>query len=90
MAMRSNAKRAAGRTIKSDNVERSRGTSADGLTDAIVETKKSKQNERERSTAEPTHEEIAARAYELWLERGGNDIVNWIEAESELRQAASH
>lgn len=89
MAMRSNAKRAAGRTIKSDNVERSRGPSADGSTNAIVETK-SKQNERERSTAEPTHEEIATRAYELWLERGGNDIVNWIEAESELRQAASH
>jgi len=35
----------------------------------------------------PTHEEIELRAYEIYLERGGapgNDLENWLQAESEL------
>jgi hypothetical protein len=37
---------------------------------------------------EPTHEEIAARAYDLWIAQGcphGRDHENWIEAERQLR-----
>ena len=38
----------------------------------------------------PTHEQIAGRAYEIWLRKGrpsDQDKENWVEAESELRQA---
>ena len=41
------------------------------------------------SSAEPTHEEIAARAYELYLARGsldGQQPVFLAEAEAELRR----
>lgn len=34
------------------------------------------------------HEKIAQRAYEKWIKRGrphGSDVVDWIEAENELR-----
>jgi hypothetical protein len=37
---------------------------------------------------QPTHEEIAARAYELFLARGrrhGHDREDWMQAERELR-----
>ena len=40
--------------------------------------------------AMPTHEEIAARAYEIWLRKGrpqGQDIQNWNEAIRELTEA---
>jgi Protein of unknown function (DUF2934) len=39
----------------------------------------------------PTHEEIAARAYGIFEERGsipGDDVSNWLEAEAELSSAA--
>jgi hypothetical protein len=39
---------------------------------------------------EPTHEEIAARAYDLWIAQGcpqGRDHEIWIEAERQLRAA---
>jgi len=39
-------------------------------------------------TAAPIEEEIALRAYEIYLERGktdGNDLDDWLQAESELR-----
>jgi hypothetical protein len=39
------------------------------------------------AAADPTHEQIATRAYEIWLQNGcqeGQDIQNWLEAESQL------
>ena len=42
-----------------------------------------------RSTTEPSDEEIRARAYEMYLERGGDhglDLDDWVRAERELRQ----
>ena len=36
----------------------------------------------------PTHEQIAARAYEIFVERGrpeGRDLDHWLEAEAQLR-----
>jgi DUF2934 family protein len=41
--------------------------------------------------ASPTHEQIAARAYEIFEERGavaGDDVSHWLEAEQELSQSA--
>ena len=41
--------------------------------------------------ASPTHEQIAARAYEIFEERGavaGDDVSHWLEAEQQLSQAA--
>jgi len=38
----------------------------------------------------PVHEQIAPRAYEIYLERGGiggDDLVNWFLAEQELKVA---
>jgi hypothetical protein len=37
---------------------------------------------------QPTHDEIAARAYELYERRGdqnGSDVQDWLSAESQLR-----
>jgi hypothetical protein len=42
--------------------------------------------------AGPTQAEIAARAHQLWLEEGqphGSDERHWLQAEQELRAAAS-
>jgi hypothetical protein len=39
---------------------------------------------------QPPDEEIAHRAYELWLAHGathGHDVDDWLAAESELRRA---
>ena len=39
----------------------------------------------------PTHEEIAKRAYQVFLERGqpeGHDLDHWLEAEAQLKNAA--
>jgi hypothetical protein len=41
------------------------------------------------STRRPTHEEIAAAAYHLYLEKGcqnGNDLDDWLRAEQLLTQ----
>ena len=38
--------------------------------------------------SEPTNEQIAARAYEIYLTRGassGSDVEDWLQAERELR-----
>ncbi len=44
----------------------------------------------EESTAAPSHEDIAALAYQLWIARGreeGATDEDWFEAERELRVA---
>ncbi len=41
-----------------------------------------------KPAAEPTVDQIAAAAYFLWLERGGNETVNWLEAERMLKTNA--
>lgn len=36
----------------------------------------------------PTHDQISARAYQIWVEKGrpcGKDHENWVEAEAQLR-----
>lgn len=40
-----------------------------------------------RSTSHPTHGEIEFRAYQMYLERGGEhgrDVEDWLQAEREL------
>ena len=39
--------------------------------------------------SQPTREEIALRAYHIYLERGctpGNELQDWVRAEKELRE----
>ena len=36
-----------------------------------------------------TSQAIAEAAYFLWQQRGGNEVVNWLEAESTLRRQAA-
>lgn len=46
-------------------------------------------NAVENLAIEPTHEDIARRAYQLYEERGGEhgrDLEDWFQAERELRQ----
>lgn len=38
-----------------------------------------------KALTEPTVDEIAQEAYLIWLQTGGNDVVNWLEAEARLR-----
>ena len=45
-----------------------------------------------KSVHAPTHEQIEARAYELYVERGsvdGDEVSHWLEAEAELTQQAA-
>lgn len=44
----------------------------------------------EDGKASPTRDQIAARAYELYLQRdgeSGHDVEDWLNAENELKQA---
>ena len=48
----------------------------------------------ERANVDPTQEQVAALAYQLWLQRGcpvGSDQEDWFRAEAQLtvRQAAA-
>lgn len=45
----------------------------------------------ENLNGNPTHEQVELRAYELYVQGGcvdGNDMQNWLQAESELREMA--
>ena len=45
----------------------------------------------ETKNESPTHEQIEARAYEIYAQRGegGHELEDWLKAEEELRQNAS-
>ena len=65
------------KTVKTAKVSAPKVKSANSKTAAVA-------------SAEPTHEEIAARAYELYLARGsldGYSEEDWLLAEAELRRA---
>ena len=40
---------------------------------------------RRKTKLQVSQEEIARQAYMLWLERGGTEMDNWLEAEKQLR-----
>jgi hypothetical protein len=49
-------------------------------------------NNHMTASYEPTIEEIRARAYDLYVERGrldGFDLKNWLQAEEELKRNGS-
>jgi hypothetical protein len=55
----------------------------------MVKAASSKKSAAVAAQHEPTHEEIAARAYELYLSRGsldGYSEEDWLMAEAELRR----
>ena len=48
-------------------------------------------SDKSQSKASPTRDQIAKKAYEIWLSKGcehGHDQEHWIEAERQLRQKA--
>jgi hypothetical protein len=60
---------------------------------AILDTADAAATEGRRTAgtpAHPAHVEIARRAYEIFLARGGDngaDLADWLQAEAELRQS---
>jgi hypothetical protein len=40
---------------------------------------------RKSGKSQAPHDKIAEQAYMLWLQRGGSEIDNWLEAERQLR-----
>jgi len=65
------------KTVKGGKVSAPKVTTASTAKAAVV------------SSADPTHEDIAARAYELYLARGsldGYSEEDWLLAEAELRR----
>jgi len=65
------------KTVKSEKVSAPKVKAASTARSAVI------------ATAEPTHDEIAARAYELYLARGsldGYSDEDWMLAEAELRR----
>lgn len=50
---------------------------------------KPRNNRKNGASAEPTQEEIASRAYQIYVRKGqpeGHDLENWLEAETELKR----
>ena len=50
---------------------------------------RTRKNGSASTSAQPTREEIASRAYEVYVRKGqaeGHDLENWLEAEAELKQ----
>jgi len=50
---------------------------------------KSSTKTKSKTSARPSHEQIAERAHELWLKNGGKhgeDQQHWLEAEAQLEQ----
>ncbi len=51
---------------------------------------KTRAADEQPTNSEPTHDQVAQRAYEIFLDRGatdGQDVDDWLRAESELRTA---
>lgn len=62
-------------------------TSSTKTTKKVAKTVASVAKPRRRATtssASPTHDQIAERAYYLSLDGGGDDMGNWLRAEQEL------
>lgn len=58
------------------------------LTETIAKASLGGVQALERDGLEPTHERIAARAFELYQQRGGangSELSDWLTAERELR-----
>ncbi len=51
---------------------------------AKTSTKRAPKKSSRKKTA-ISHADIAQQAYMLWLERGGSEMENWLEAERQLR-----
>lgn len=76
------AKRPATTNKKKAATRKTNGSAAAGATKARKSTKAENLVEMK-----PTHDQIASRAYEIWLETGcvpGNEEHNWLRAEGEL------
>lgn len=52
-----------------------------------TQTKTATQNgaSSQKDKLQVSQEDIARQAYMLWLERGGSEMENWLEAEKQLK-----
>lgn len=81
MAKRSTPRRPT-RKSASDGVDTPAAEASDRATSATSETSAADQ------PSELTYDDIAARAYDLWVRRGhasGGEFQDWLQAEKELR-----
>ena len=62
-----------------------KATSAKKAAPAKKKAPAKKRASSSKKRAEPTHEEIAQRAYEIYEREGGHHEGNWLRAERELR-----
>ena len=72
------AKQSTGKAEKSTSKSTAKGKAKSKATSA----------QQPATVAEPTRDEIAARAYDLYLQRGrapGDPVEDWLQAERELR-----
>lgn len=69
-------------------VAKAKTTSKTTKSTRTTTTSKPKQTKKaapKRKASGISDEEVARQAYMLWLERGGNELDNWFEAERQLR-----
>ena len=55
----------------------------------FMKPRNNRKNGSASTSAEPTREEIASRAYQVYVRKGqveGCDLENWLEAEAELKR----
>jgi Protein of unknown function (DUF2934) len=62
-----------------------KATGAKKPASAAKKTPAKKRASSSKKRPEPTHEEIANRAYEIYEREGGHHEGNWLRAERELR-----
>jgi hypothetical protein len=71
---------------KAKTTKTTRSTSKTTSTSKTAQTKKAAPRKRAtKSASSVSNDDIARKAYMLWLQRGGSDIDNWLEAERQLR-----
>ena len=72
--------------------KRSTGTASNGRKTVVATVTSAAPTATKRTAAAPTTEEIARRAYEIFVARGqgaGRDMEDWLQAERELTGAAT-
>ena len=70
-----------------------KSTTTSNATPRLVRTRKPRTTAAATAEFSPTHDDIALRAYEIYLNNGaldGRDLEHWLRAEAELREGALH
>lgn len=87
-ARRTSKKGAAAATAETTTTTTTNGNGLNGQHDQVIAS----QDENVSVTSSPQEDQIAARAYQIWLENGqpdGRDEENWHQAQRELAGTAT-